>query len=275
MSNTATESLAPSPTRGASATAIATPRPPRASSMRPVITIARREMAATFDSPIAYIAGTVFLVVTGLLFFFGVSGADDFFAAREATLRPLFEYAPWVLAVILPAVTMRLLAEEKKAGTLELLVTLPVTDLQIVLGKLLGAVGFLAVALLLTGVFPLLVAMKGAPDLGAVAGGYLGLFLVGTAFLSLGLMTSTWTHNQIVAFIVGLLLCAFFWTATDALLKAVFDPVPSVLQLLNFQNQFSDFSKGVVDLRNVLYFVAVTAVGVAVSTYSLQSRQWK
>ena len=118
--------------------------------MKPIWTLARREMAATFDSPIAYIAGVVFLVATGLLFFFGLGGSDDYFTAREATLRPLFDYAPWVLAVILPAVTMRLLAEEKKSGTLELLVTMPVTDLQIVLGKLLGAVGFLVVALLLT-----------------------------------------------------------------------------------------------------------------------------
>lgn len=260
---------------GKATSAIAAPTPPRAMSLKPVWTIARREMAATFDSPIAYIAGTVFLVVTGLLFFFGVSGADDFFAAREATLRPLFDYAPWVLSVILPAVTMRLLAEEKKSGTLELLVTLPVTDLQIVLGKLLGALGFLVVALALTAVFPLLVLAKGTPDVGAILGGYVGLLLVGTAFLALGLMTSTWTHNQIVAFILGLLLCAFFWTATDALLKAVFEQVPPTLQLLNFQSQFADFAKGVVDLRNVLYFLAVTAVAVVVSTYSLQSRLWK
>ena len=133
--------------------------------MKPVWTIARREMAATFDSPIAYIAGAVFLVATGILFFFGVGGGDDYFAAREATLRPLFDYAPWVLAVILPAVTMRLVAEEKKSGTLELLVTLPVTDLQIILGKLLGATGFLLVALALTLVLPAMVLTVGNPDI--------------------------------------------------------------------------------------------------------------
>jgi len=243
--------------------------------MKPIWTLARREMAATFDSPIAYIAATVFLVATGLLFFFGLGGGDDYFTAREATLRPLFDFAPWVLAVILPAVTMRLIAEEKKSGTLELLVTMPVTDLQIVLGKLLGGIGFLVVALALTLVFPALVLSIGQPDLGAIAGGYIGLFLVGTAFLSLGVMTSTWTHNQIVAFIVGLLLCVFFWTATDALLKTLFEQPPPALQLLNFQTQFSDFAKGVLDLRSVLYFVSVTAVAVVASTYSLQSRHWK
>lgn len=243
--------------------------------MNAVWTLARREMAATFDSPIAYIAAAVFLVVTGLLFFFGHDGSADFFAAREATLRPLFEYAPWVMAVILPAVTMRLVAEEKKSGTLELLVTLPVTDLQIVLGKLLGALGFLVVALAVTLVFPLLVASVGRPDLGAVAGGYLGLLLIGTAFLALGLLTSTWTHNQIVAFIIGALLCVFFWTATDALIKLAFDKPPMALQLLSFKTQFDDFTKGVVDFRNVIYFLSVAIVAVAGSTWSLQSRHWK
>lgn len=243
--------------------------------MKPVWTIARREMAATFDSPIAYIAGTVFLVATGILFFFGLGGGDDYFAAREATLRPLFDYAPWVLAVILPAVTMRLVAEEKKSGTLELLVTLPVTDLQIILGKLLGATGFLLVALALTLVLPAMVLTVGSPDIGAIAGGYLGLVLVGVAFLSLGLMTSTWTHNQIIAFILGLLLCVFFWTATDAILRLMFDQPPMALQLFSFQTQFQDFAKGVVDLRSVLYFLSVTAVAVVASTYSLQSRHWK
>lgn len=243
--------------------------------MKPIWTLARREMAATFDSPIAYIAGAVFLVATGILFFFGVGGADDFFEGREATVRPLFDYAPWVLAVILPAVTMRLVAEEKKAGTLELLVTLPVTDVQIILGKLLGAVGFLAVALALTLVLPIMVMTIGHPDLGAILGGYLGLLLIGVAFLALGVLTSTWTHNQIVAFILGLLLCVFFWTATDALLHLAFDQPPMALQLFNFQTQFQDFARGVVDLRNVLYFLSVTAVAVVASTYSLQSRHWK
>ena len=243
--------------------------------MNAVLTLARREMAATFDSPIAYIAGAVFLVVTGLLFFFGHDGSNDFFAGREATLRPLFEYAPWALAIILPAVTMRLIAEEKKTGTLELLVTLPVTDLQLVLGKLLGAMGFLFVTLAATLVFPAIMTTIGNPDLGAVAGGYLGLLLIGTAFLALGLLTSTWTHNQIVAFIVGLLLCVFFWTATDALLKMAFDKPPLALQLFSFKTQFDDFAKGVVDLRNVIYFLSVSAVAVVGSTYSLQSRQWK
>lgn len=243
--------------------------------MKPVWILARREMAATFDSPIAYIAGALFLVATGLLFFFGVGGNDDFFAAREATVRPLFDYAPWVLAVILPAVTMRLLAEEKRQGTLELLVTLPVTDLQIVLGKLLGAVGFLAVALAMTLVLPALVLSIGHPDVGAIVGGYIGLFLIGTTFLALGVMASTWTQNQIVAFIVSMMLCTFFWTATDAIIRLVVEQPPPALALLSFQSQFADFARGVVDLRNVLYFLSVTAIAVLASTYSLRSRHWQ
>ncbi len=243
--------------------------------MKQIMIIARREMAATFDSPIPYIAATVFLVATGLMFFFGIDGSEDFFEARQATLRPLFDSAPWVLAVILPAVTMRLVAEEKKTGSLELLVTLPVNDWQIVIGKLLGGVGFLVVALAMTLVFPLLVMQVGDPDGGAIIGGYIGLFLIGLTFLSLGLMTSTWTENQIVAFILGLLLCVFFWTATDALIKLAVDRPPAALMLLTFKSQFAAFAKGVVDLRNVLYFLSVTAVAVVASTYALKSRLWR
>lgn len=237
--------------------------------------IAKREMAATFDSPIPYIAATVFLVATGLMFFFGIDGSQDYFEARQATLRPLFDSAPWVLAVILPSVTMRLIAEERKSGSLELLVTLPVTDVAIIIGKLIGATGFLVVALLLTLVFPLLVGEIGSPDVGAIIGGYLGLFLIGVTFLSLGLMTSCWTENQIIAFILGLLLCVFFWTATDALIKVAFERPPAALMLLTFKSQFASFAKGVVDLRNVLYFLSVIAVAVTASTYSLKSRLWR
>lgn len=243
--------------------------------MTPIWILARRELAATFDSPIAYIAGSVFLLATGLLFFFGLGGQDDWFAAREATARPLFEFAPWVLAVILPAVTMRLLAEEKRQGTLELLVTLPITDLQIILGKLLGAVGFLAVALAMTLVLPAVAWTVGNPDLGAILGGYVGLLLIGTAFLALGVLASTWTQNQIVAFIVALMLCMFFWTATDALVHLVTDHPPAEWALLSFQSQFADFARGVVDLRGVLYFATVISLAVLGSTYSLQSRHWQ
>ncbi len=243
--------------------------------MKQIWIIAKRETAATFDSPIAYIAATVFLIATGLMFFFGIDGSADFFESRQATLRPLFDSAPWVLAVILPAVTMRLVSEERKAGTLELLVTLPVSDLTIVLGKLLGSIGFLVVALGLTLVFPLLVIIVGDPDVGAIIGGYIGLLLIGITFLALGLMTSTLTENQIVAFILGLLLCVFFWTATDALIKLAFERPPTALLLLTFKNQFNAFAKGVVDMRNVIYFGSVTAVAVIASTYSLKSRNWK
>ena len=243
--------------------------------MKQIWIIAKRETAATFDSPIAYIAATVFLIATGLMFFFGIDGSADFFESRQATLRPLFDSAPWVLAVILPAVTMRLVSEERKAGTLELLVTLPVSDLTIVLGKLLGSIGFLVVALGLTLVFPLLVIIVGDPDVGAIIGGYIGLLLIGITFLALGLLPSTLTENQIVAFILGLLLCVFFWTATDALIKLAFERPPTALLLLTFKNQFNAFAKGVVDMRNVIYFGSVTAVAVIASTYSLKSRNWK
>ena len=133
----------------------------------------------------------------------------------------------------------------------------------------------LIIALALTLVFPALVMVVGDSDVGAIIGGYFGLLLIGITFLALGLMTSTLTENQIVAFILGLLLCVFFWTATDSLIKLAFERPPSALLLLTFKNQFAAFAKGVVDLRNVVYFASVIAVAVVGSTYALKSRNWK
>lgn len=237
---------------------------------RNVAAIARRELGYYFDSPIAYIAITVFLAVSGVYLFV----VYDFFEGNQATLRPLFEQIPLFFILFVPAVTMRLLSEEKKQGTVELLVTWPVTDTHIVLGKYLGALGFLAVTLVMSLAFPLLVGTLGDLDTGLVAGGYLGLFLVGAAFAAIGLATSTWTHNQIVAFLVAVVLCTFFY-AIDGMVAQFWEDARDAFAFMSFKAHFANVARGVIDSRDVVFYLSVIVVSLVVAVQSLQTRNWK
>ena len=166
--------------------------------MRNIRAIARREFFAYFGSPVAYIAISIFLVLLGVTFFFKIPfllPKENFFEAKEASLRPLFEWMIFLFTIILPAISMRLLAEERKLGTIELLLTMPVTEVEVVAGKLLGAMGFLGVATGLTLAYPLTLAFLGHPDPGPVVGGYFGVLLVGSAYLAVGLLASSWTNS--------------------------------------------------------------------------------
>jgi len=232
--------------------------------------IARRELRAYFNSPIAYLAITVFLVVTGVLFFV----ASGFFGAGEASLRPLFEWIPMIFVFFIPALSMRLFSEEKRSGTFELLVTYPLTDAEVVLGKFMGSFYFLLVTLALTLVYPVLLEVLGSPDWGPIVGGYLGLALVGAAYLAIGLMTSTWTTNQIVSFILALLFSSFFFFI-DRMLGAVWEGTQSIFNYLSFNYHFATIAKGVLDTRDILYFLSITASALLVAAYTLKSRNWK
>lgn len=243
--------------------------------MRSIWVIAKREFRAYFDSPIAYVAITVFLVITGVLFFFGRNfSGRDFFAAGEATLRPLFEWVPLIFVFYLPAVSMRLLSEERRSGTYELLATMPVSDHQVILGKYLAAVGFLLVTLGLTFVYPLLVAIVGDPDWGPIVGGYFGLLLVGAVYIGVGLMTSAWTKSQIISFVLSLLICGFFYYV-DQLVGAVWESTREVFAYLSFHHHFQNISRGVIDTRDLVFYASLIAVTVLVAGASLQRRRWQ
>jgi gliding motility-associated transport system permease protein len=235
-----------------------------------IMAVARREFRAYFNSPIAYLAISVFWVVCGILFFV-VSG---FFEGARASLRPLFEWIPMIFVFFVPALSMRLFAEEKRSGTLELLLTFPLTDGEVVLGKFLGSLGFLAVTLGLTLVYPALVSVLGSPDWGPIIGGYIGLMLVGGAYLAIGLMTSTWTENQIISFILALVFSSFFFFI-DRILTAVWTGTQSFFNFLSFNYHFANIAKGVLDTRDILYFVSVTAAALLIASYTLKSRNWK
>lgn len=243
---------------------------------RNVLALARRELGFYFNSPIAYITITVFLVVCGLYLF----SVDDpatklgFFEANQASIRKLFEAIPIFFIFLVPAVTMRLLSEEKRAGTIELLVTMPVTDTQIAVGKFLGGVGFLVIALLATTPLVVLVATLGPLDVGVVIGGYVGLMLVGMAYLAIGLMTSSWTSNQIVAYLVAALICAFFYFV-GGMLESVWADAQDALAFMSFEAHFDNVARGVIDTRDVVFYLSVIGAALVVTVQSLASRNWK
>ena len=239
-------------------------------SIRNISAIARRELALYFNSPIAYIAITVFLVICGVHLFVNYA----FFEANQATIRPLIEQIPLFFILYAPAITMRLISEEKRSGTVELLATWPVTDSQIVLGKFFGAFGLLVVTLGLSLIFPLIVGSLGTLDMGTVIGGYVGLLLIGAAYLAMGLMTSTWTRNQIVAFILAVLLCTFFY-GVDTLVGELWTSARDTFAFLSFKVHFANIARGVIDTRDVIFYLSVIGSSLAFATLSLQARNWK
>jgi len=247
--------------------------------MNQIWTIAKREFLSYFNSPIAYVAITIFLVLTGLQFFFGFLSLGslshaDFFENNDAGLRSLFEGLPLLLAIFLPAITMRLISEEKKSGTMELLLTMPVTDGQVVLGKYLASLLFLAVVLFVTLSYPITVSALGNPDSGPIIGGYFGLFIIGATYLAIGLMTSTWTQNQIVAFLLGALFCTAFYFV-DSLIGSAWEGLRPVFAAISFKAHFQNISKGVLDSRDFVFFGGLIIMALLLSKHQLESRKWK
>ena len=237
--------------------------------MRNVWVMGKKEFISYFSSPIAYVAISVFLVVVGLKFFI----VDSFFETGEASLRSFFELVPTFFVFYLPAIAMRLVSEEKRLGTFELLATLPISDAEIIIGKFLGALGFLLVTLVLTLVYPMILVGLGAPDLGAITGGYIGLFLIGSSFIAITIMSSAWTGSQIVAYIVGAVLSSLFFFI-DSILEAFWEGAKDVAAYVSFDTHFTNFTRGVVDTRDLVFFITMTALCLVVATFSLNRRRW-
>ena len=238
--------------------------------MRNIATIARRELGAYFNSPIAYVVVAVFLLLSALLFF------SALFIQQQADLRELFDgfWTTLLVAIVGPAVTMRLLAEERSNDTLELLLTMPVTDWQVVLGKYLAAVGLFAFAMLGMFVFAATVAMIGPLDKGPAFAGYLGLFLVAATYMAVGMMTSSFTKNQIVAFIGAVMICLMLWLIGKVV--QVFPPtVQPLLDWLGMDRHMGNMARGVIDTRDLLYFGTLITSCLLVTQATLESRRWR
>ena len=237
--------------------------------MRAVQAVAWKEMQVYFSSPTAYIVGLMFLALSG--FFFAQDLSDPF---PEASLSNFFQGATIILILLAPVLTMRLLAEEQKLGTIELLLTSPVRDWEVVVGKYVASLAFLLGTLTLTLYYTILLFVFASPDPGPMYAGYLGLVLYGGAALAVGLLCSTLTSNQIVAAVVaiGILLALFF---ADLAWGSIGGTASTVIGELSIKSHFDDFERGVIDTKHVVYYLSVIAFFLFLSIRALESRRWR
>lgn len=223
--------------------------------MRQAIHIFQKEFRSYFVSPIAYIVIAIFLLVTGWFFF------ATFFLFGQANLRNFFSLLPIIFSFVIPAITMRLISEELNIGSYEILMTMPVTFSGVVIGKFLAALAFVVAMLIPTLSYPFTVALLGQLDWGPVVGGYIGAILLGAAFCAIGLFASALTRNQIIAFIVGMAIC-FILTLLDKMLFFLPRSLLGVLAYLGADFHFQNISKGIIDSRDVIYFLSISFIGL-------------
>lgn len=236
--------------------------------MQNVLAIFQRELGSYFDSPLAYIVIPVFLgLVGGFSLFF-----QDVLASGLASMRTVFFWSAVSFLLLIPAVTMRLFAEEKRTGSIELLVTMPITESEMVLGKYLAALSLMTIALVLTFTWPVTLYAFGSPDVGPLIGGYLGLFLLGAAFTAVGTAASALTNNQVVSFLVALLGCLIPFVSGYALAR-VPAPLLPVVQYLSTEYHFDNLARGVVDSRNIIFYLSVVALFLHVAVFALERRR--
>jgi len=242
--------------------------------MSVINTIFRRELRSYFATPVAYVFIVIFLVLTGMFTFY----LGNFFERGQADLLPFFNFHPWLYLFLVPALSMRLWAEERKSGSIELLMTLPVTPWQAVVGKFLAAWAFTLCALVLT--FPIWVTVNylGDPDNGAIVAGYCGSALLAGGFLAIGACISSVTKNQVIAFIISVVICFMFLLAGLPLLLDLFSgwapqSIVDAIASLSFLTHFNSISKGVIDLRDLVYFGLLIGTFLYANTIVLQLKQ--
>ena len=237
--------------------------------MRTVQAVAWKELQIYFSSPPAYIVAMIFLALAS--FFFVRDLSNPF---PQASMSSFFQGATIILILLAPTLTMRLLAEEQKLGTIELLLTSPVRDWEVVLGKYIASLVFLLGTIVLTLYFVLLLIIFADPDPGPIWAGYLGLILYGAAALSIGLLTSTLTSNQIVAAVVamGILLVLYFTDFAAATLTGL---PATIVNEIGLKSHFDDFERGVIDTKHIAYYLLLTSFFVFLSIRALESRRWR
>ena len=241
--------------------------------MRNITIIAERELGAYFATPVATVFIVIFLVLQGTLTF----NLGNFFDRGQADLAPFFSFLPWVLMLLIPAITMRLWAEERRMGTIELLLTLPITQVQAVLGKFLAAWLFCALALALT--FPVIMTVRylGDPDMGVIASGYAGGLLIAGAFLSVGSAMSALTRNQVIAFVLGVAVCFLFAAASYPLVTDFLNHNTPVLaeiaRRFAIVDRYQDFTRGLISLPDLVFFATFIGFWLFVTTVLVDQRK--
>ena len=237
--------------------------------MKTIWIITRRELQSFFDSLIAYILLVVFLGISG---FFTWLFGSDIFLVGQASLRAFFSIAYWTLFFFIPALTMRLLSDEKRTGTIELLLTKAITDRQIVIGKFLSTLILIIIALAFTLPYVITVASIGNIDTGGVICGYIGLILMSGVYISIGLFASSITQNQIVAFLIAMFFGIFFHLIFDLLSSSVGGIAGQIFNTLSLRVHFDSISRGVVDSSDIVYFLSLIFLGLFLSEMSLSKR---
>jgi ABC-2 type transport system permease protein len=241
--------------------------------MRNIWIIAGRELAAYFATPVATVFIVIFLVLQGTLTF----NLGNFFDRGQADLNPFFNFLPWVFLLLVPAITMRLWAEERRVGTIELLLTLPITQAQAVIGKFVAAWAFCAIALVLT--FPIVLTVRylGDPDMGVIASGYLGALLIAGAFLSVGSAMSALTRNQVIAFVLGVAVCFIFAAASYPLVTDFLSRntplMAEIARRFAVVDRYQDFTRGMVSLRDLVFFTTFIGFWLFLTTVLVDQRK--
>lgn len=238
--------------------------------MNRIITLTKKELNSYFNSPLGYIVATVFLLASGWIFMQG------FFITGQATMRMFFSLMPIILIFILPAVTMSSWAEEKNRGTAEVLLTLPVENMQAVVGKFFSAFTFLAILLAFTFPIPYMISNVGVPDQGIIFAGYLGTLFLGAAYIAIGLWVSSITKNQIIAFLCALVVIFAFYVAGSSFLL---DSMPGVVALvgkdLSLATHFDSILRGVLSLKDLVYYISVVVFFLFLNVQAVSERNWK
>jgi ABC-2 type transport system permease protein len=238
-----------------------------------VLTVFRRELAGYFATPVAYVFIVIFLVLSGALTF----TVGNFFSRGQADLQPFFSFVPWLFLFLVPALTMRLWAEERRLGTIELLLTLPIAQWQAVVGKFLAAWAFCGIALALTFPLVLTVNVLGTPDNGVIATGYLGCLLVAGAFLAVGAAISALTKNQVIAFVLAVAAC-FFVTAvgTPVVTEFLSKRIPELAEIaraLSVTDRLNGFSRGIIAARDIVFFATFIGFFLFANTVAVDQRK--
>jgi len=241
--------------------------------VRNIFVIAKRELGSYFGSPVAYVFLVIFLLLTGFFTF----TAGQFFERGEASLGAFFGWHPWLYLVLVPAAGMRLWAEERRSGTLELLMTMPITPWQAIFGKFLASWIFIAIALALT--FPVVITANvlGSPDNGMICAGYLGSLFLAGAYLAVTCLTSAMTRNQVVAFILSVVACLFlilagFNPVTDLMVRWASPAFIDTVAAFSVVTHFDGFQKGVIDSRDLAYFLSVIGFSLFATSLALRNR---
>lgn len=238
--------------------------------MNKILTITKKELNSYFNSPLGYIVVSVFLVISGWLFI------QTFFIIGQASLRSFFNLLPILFMFIIPAITMSSWAEEKKSGTVEVLMTFPVSAVKVVMAKFFSSFMFLLIMLALTLAIPMMVSDVGSPDKGIIIAGYLGAVLLGSAYIAIGLWISSVTKNQIISFLVTVsIIFIFYMIGNPLILDTMPDSIAVVGNFLSFSTHFDSILRGVISLADILYYISVIIFFLFLNARVMGMKRWK